>query len=149
MLTDTLICFIFQATKDDKTIMLQDGFTQKNAFIYSNGTVRDLRLHRNKFETQKAIKIGWRYGLGADTVLPANGGVVDCPVPPCVGMNTDYMLKIDRVSNDLTKVYARYSFEVIFPSEGLYTVYFEGCCRPNDDLVNNNALLTFHVRSGM
>jgi len=71
--------------------MLQQAFTDVSNFVNSNNTVRNLRLFRNKPERQKAIKIGWREGKGMDTVLPSSGGIVDCPVPTCIGMNTDYM----------------------------------------------------------
>ena len=41
------------------------------------------------------------------------------------------------------QIYARYSFQIIFPSDGTYSVYFEDCYRQQGTL--NNELLTFHV----
>ena len=133
------------ATDDDPTKMLQTAYTDVRNFVDSNQTMRNLRLYRNRNEKQKAIKIGWRYGQGLDTILPTDGGIVDCPRKPCFGLNTEYILQIDRVSLDRTRVYARYSFEIMFPEDGLYSVYFEGCCRPKEVL--NNAMQTFHVRT--
>jgi hypothetical protein len=55
------------------------------------------------------------------------------------------VFRIDRLSPDGTMVYARYSFDIRFPQEDEYTVFFEGCCRPSSDksdpdiYVKNNA----------
>jgi hypothetical protein len=136
-------------TEDDTSNMLQKAFTDVTNFVTSNNTIRDLRLYRSRSERAREKKIGWRKGLGFDTVLPpieSGGGIVDCPVPPCIGSNSEYMLQIDRVSADRTKVFARYSFEITFPADDFYTVFFQGCCR-RDSGVQNNARLTFHVRT--
>ena len=128
--------------------MLRLAYTETRRFIASNETIRDLNLYRNKEEKNKQIKIGWRFGSGMSTTRPSAGGVVDCPQAPSGGTcpeSSYYTLKIDRMSHDLTKVYARYSFEIVFPSNGVFTVYFEGCCRQEG--LGNNEKLTFHVRS--
>jgi len=134
-------------TEDDSSKMLQYAFSDVRTFIDSNQTIRDLRLYRNRNERVREKRIGWRVGQGLATTLPttSDGGIVDCPVPPCIGSNTEYMMQIDRVSSDRTKVFARYSFEIRFPSDNVYSVYFQGCCRRQE--VKNNPTLTFHVRT--
>lgn len=44
-------------------------------------------------------------------------------------------------------VYAHYSFQIQFDANGDYSVYMDGCCRP--DNLQNNFGLPFHLRAGI
>ena len=73
--------------------------------------------------------------------------------PSCASVSS-YTFRIDRISNNTKDardfgniVYARYSFDILFPGQGDYTVFFEGCCRSND--LYNNQQLPFHLRAGV
>ena len=119
-------------------------------------------------------RIGFRNGSVngyppyADNSVPGTGqtgqnsGIINCPNPSsCPGAFTsDYVFKIERISRGM--VYARYSFELSFPSSGDWIVFFEGCCRvpycaPGSACesagavsgVANNAGLPFHIRTGV
>jgi len=91
-------------TANNPSFMLRTAFTDITNFVQSNGTVRDLKLFRDVSNKQNAKKIGWRFGLGEKSVLPSSGGSVDCPVAPCLESNSEYVMKIDRLSPDRKKV---------------------------------------------
>jgi len=138
---------------------------------FNNSGVRDLHLYRGNADPQKQRRIGWFYGLGDSTYTPGQeygNGIIDCPKAPCpLTTNEKYVFQITRISEPKAqssvnpfdrRVFARYSFEVAFPSGGDYTVYFEGCCRQladgvvaqnGDYLVKNNALWPFHLRAAV
>jgi len=126
-----------------------------------------LRLSRNTDTPTHERRIGYRLGIsdaaGVDFTRPSpvpQDAIVSCPVKDggpslCPNSATDFDFTIDRLSEDETLVYARYSFEILFPSEGDYTVFFEGCCRPPssvgdpDIYTTNNYDNTFHLRTGV
>jgi hypothetical protein len=130
-------------------------------YLASGRTEKELRLPRNMpsgndMETSE-LRIGYRDGLGDQTTEPAaasgnsRGGIIHCSIPPCpdpsTGLVDDYVFMIDRLSDDETTVFARYSFQMQFSKNGDYTVYFDGCCRPGT--LMNNAGLVFQVRTGI
>ncbi|EKX46869.1 hypothetical protein GUITHDRAFT_137864 [Guillardia theta CCMP2712] len=167
---------------DDTTIMLQTVATDVQTYNNTGGAVKDLRqglkapsqLYKGSLSgdgPQRYRRIGWYYGLGDATYMPGlelAQGFVSCPVSPCsAGANDFYIFQITRISEPQAqsstnpfdrRVFARYSFQVDFPSGGDYTVYFEGCCRQQaegavatngDYLVQNNPLWPFHVRAAV
>lgn len=154
---------MLQNSVDDKK-NFDDGACQK--------TVRGckLRIDRNKATPTNERRIGYRLGLSdgtTDQTVPTpalasqqndQNSIIGCPIKNggpalCPNQETSYDFAIDRVSMDQTNVYARYSFEIVFPSEGDYTVFFEGCCRPVSqpslEYTLNNPSLTFHIRTGV
>lgn len=87
-------------------------------------------------------KIGWRKGLGEKSIPLSPPRVVTSAAKLDIGDSRDYQSQvynfvIERESRDLKTVYARFSWEIEF-DEGnqYYTVFWEGCCRP-EELVNN------------
>ena len=123
-----------------------------------------LRLDRNTASPTNERRIGYRTGLsdssGNDRTIPslAANAIVGCPIfgggpALCPNQATSYDFSITRESPDRTIVFARYSFEILFPSEDDYTVFFEGCCRvPSTvgvEYTINNPSLTFHLRTGV
>jgi hypothetical protein len=103
----------------------------------------------------KELRIGYLNGLGARTEAPdvndPYSGLVDCSVEPCGAFNDFYTFQIDRLSPDGDVVYARFSFQQKFSSfgNGDYTLYMDGCCRPDALSLANNQNLVFHIRAGL
>mmetsp|Transcript_88781 Transcript_88781/g.236306 ORF Transcript_88781/g.236306 Transcript_88781/m.236306 type:complete len:931 (-) Transcript_88781:51-2843(-) len=126
--------------------------------ILLSGTSRDLKVFRRKSDPTVERRIGYRYGVGDASYNPI---VVDCPTTPCPPASdlNYYFFQIDRLSQDRSLVYARFTYELILPQSGAYTAFFEGCCRPpisatSTDINNaqglyvaNNYDLPFHLRT--
>ena len=134
--------------------------TDVAAYRASGRTNRKLRLKRNlppsagQKDTAE-LRIGYRLGYGDRSMVPdvndERSGIVQCSVPPCPsGKVENYDFMIDHISSDGEMVFAHYSFELQFNSNGDYTVYFDGCCRPPSiEGLMNNAGLVFHLRAGI
>ena len=91
-------------------------------------------------------KIGWRKGLGDDSISSGGGFVQSAATSSRDYEAGTYNFVIERESQDFRTVHARFSFEIEFSSKNeYYSVFFEGCCRPA--ALKNNAGLVFHVRS--
>jgi hypothetical protein len=148
----------FASSTNDPTKMVQTMGDQLAAF--QNGTSRRLSLSRAPGQPQVSRVIGWRNGLGDESTAPATRGIINCPVEPCSVDATSpnyldpsfYYFAIDRElpSYDGRTVYARYSFEVAFDAPGTYTLFFKGCCRPDNYAgVHNNYANGFYIRAGV
>jgi hypothetical protein len=59
-----------------------------------------------------------------------------------------YKFHIDRLDTLRNITYAHYSFQIRFSSNGDYSLYMDGCCRPDTDFQNNFGL-PFHLRAGI
>ena len=108
-----------------------------------------LSVSHNSEDAEYRRRIGYRKGLGDNSISISSGGdVVEAAVETS---SRDYEagtynFVIERESQDLRTVHARFSFQIEFPSKNeYYSVFFEGCCRPA--ALKNNAGLVFHVRS--
>jgi hypothetical protein len=124
-------------------------------------TTRDRRIGFRKGYVDGVQPFGDFSLPGTGTEVAQNTGIINCPTPAtCPAFTTDYNFKIERIARGT--VYARYYFELTFPSDGDWVVFFEGCCRvpscqPGGTCetggaitgVANNAGLPFHIRTAL
>ena len=110
-----------------------------------NGAPTWLGLSRLQEQPKYERRVGYRRGKGSGSMLVDDDSLCvtgdDVGKPAC--SSNVYGFMIDRLSPDKQIFHARYTFEITFPGNGDYEVFFEGCCRLSS--IDNNANLPFYL----